>query len=113
MISTVAVGVGAAGGWQALTWATGEAAATGAHLAIYRVCRPDSPLADIGMDPSSAPVELAAPALARAVAAVHVSAHRDDDFWYDDAMLCTHFLTVPADLELLASEVGPREGAAR
>lgn len=215
MISTVAVGAGGAGGWQALNWATGEAAATGAHLAVYRVCRPDFPLANTGKGLSLAQVELADPALARAVAAVrtqlgghhvslsfltgdpgreltrvaegadlmvigapdegrrhagdtvsrvvqhttcpvvvvrpvqrgqggpfaghvvigvdggagghaalefgfayadrhrlpvaavHVSAHRNDDFWYDDTMLSTHFATVPADLELLAGEVEP------
>jgi nucleotide-binding universal stress UspA family protein len=215
MIGTVAVGVGGVGGWQALTWAAGEARVTGAHLAILRVCRPESRLVNTGRELSLAEVELVDPALARAVAAVrtqlgghrvslsfpvgdpghelvraavgadlmvigasdeahrhpgdtvnrvvdhtacpvvvvrpvdrgrggpfaghvvigvdggtgghvalefglayadrhrlpvaavHVSAQRHDDFWYDDTTLSTHFVAEPADLELLAKQVEP------
>ena len=70
MYPTIAVGVGGAGGWQALAWAAQEAATTGAHLAIHHVCAPTSLLARSPGNPSTARLELADPALARAVAAV-------------------------------------------
>jgi nucleotide-binding universal stress UspA family protein len=41
------------------------------------------------------------------LAAVHVAAHRDDDYWYDDETLSTHFVAEPADLDLLAAAVEP------
>lgn len=43
----------------------------------------------------------------RPVAAVRVAAHADQDYWYDEATLSTHFTTEPADLNLLAAEVEP------
>jgi nucleotide-binding universal stress UspA family protein len=41
------------------------------------------------------------------LAAAHVSAHSDDDYFYDESTLSTHFTTEPAVLELLAAEVEP------
>ncbi len=70
MYPTIAVGVGGAGGWQALAWAAQEAATTRAQLAIHHVCAPTSLLARSPGEPSAARLELADPALARAVAAV-------------------------------------------
>jgi nucleotide-binding universal stress UspA family protein len=70
MCPTIAVGVGGAGGWQALAWAAQEATATRAHLVIHHVCPPTSLLARSPGSPSTARLELADPALGRAVAAV-------------------------------------------
>jgi nucleotide-binding universal stress UspA family protein len=70
MSPTIAVGVGGAGGWQALAWAAQEAATTRAQLVIHHVCPPTSLLARSAGTPSAARLELADPALARAVAAV-------------------------------------------
>ncbi len=39
--------------------------------------------------------------------AVHVAGHHDDDYWYDDETLSTHFVAEPADLNLLAVAVEP------
>jgi nucleotide-binding universal stress UspA family protein len=41
------------------------------------------------------------------VAAAHVSAHSDDDYFYDDVTLSTHFAIEPAALRLLGSEIEP------
>lgn len=41
------------------------------------------------------------------LAAVHVAAHHDDDYWYDDETLSTHFVAEPAGLDLLAAAVEP------
>jgi nucleotide-binding universal stress UspA family protein len=41
------------------------------------------------------------------VAAVRVVAHADQDYWYDETMLSTHFAAEPAQLGLLADEVEP------
>jgi nucleotide-binding universal stress UspA family protein len=41
------------------------------------------------------------------VAATHVSAHGDDDYFFDDTTLSTHFAVEPAALELLGAEVEP------
>ncbi|HET9518664.1 MAG TPA: universal stress protein [Actinoplanes sp.] len=69
MTSTLAAGVGGTGGWHALAWAVDEASAAGAQVKVHRVCRAGSALADAAADPSPARIELADPALARAVAA--------------------------------------------
>lgn len=39
------------------------------------------------------------------LAVVHVASHHDDDYWFDDTTLSTHFVAEPADLELLALAV--------
>lgn len=43
----------------------------------------------------------------RPVAAVHVAAHADQDYWYDETTLSTHFAAEPPDQHLLATEVEP------
>jgi nucleotide-binding universal stress UspA family protein len=43
----------------------------------------------------------------RPVAAVRVAAHVDQDYWYDETTLSTHFAAEPGDLRLLATEVEP------
>lgn len=43
----------------------------------------------------------------RPLAAVHVTAERREDFWFDETMLSTHFSTEPAGLNLLATEIEP------
>lgn len=43
----------------------------------------------------------------RPLAAVRVTEHTDDDLWFDERTLSTHFATEPADLALLAAEVEP------
>ncbi|HEU4422612.1 MAG TPA: universal stress protein [Pilimelia sp.] len=43
----------------------------------------------------------------RPLAAVHVTADRREDYWFDETMLSTHFAAEPAGLELLATEVEP------
>ncbi|MDQ7910193.1 universal stress protein [Phytohabitans sp. ZYX-F-186] len=68
MRPTILVGLGGSGGWQALAWATDEAAGTGANLVLLHACPPDSPLAARAPSPSLAVVELFDPSLARAVA---------------------------------------------
>jgi nucleotide-binding universal stress UspA family protein len=69
MTRTVAVGVGGAGGWPALAWASEQALQTAAHLVVLHACPPLSPLARQPGTPTPAQVELADPPLARAVAA--------------------------------------------
>jgi nucleotide-binding universal stress UspA family protein len=64
----VAVGIGGAGGWQALSWAAEEAERTGARLVLLHVCVPGSPLDRTIGDPTPAEVELVDPPLARALA---------------------------------------------
>lgn len=68
MRSTILVGLGGSGGWQALAWAADEAASSGASLELLHACAPDSPLASRLPSPSLAVVELFEPSLARAVA---------------------------------------------
>jgi nucleotide-binding universal stress UspA family protein len=80
MIRTVAVGIGGRGGWQALAWAIAEAERAGARLVIVHSCAPGSPLDRYPGDPTTAQVELADPALARAVSAIRTTlgGHRVD-----------------------------------
>jgi nucleotide-binding universal stress UspA family protein len=66
--STILVGLGGSGGWQALAWAIDEATATGAGLVLLHACPPDSPLAARAPSPSLAIIELFDPSLARAIA---------------------------------------------
>ncbi|WP_203707388.1 universal stress protein [Asanoa iriomotensis] len=40
----------------------------------------------------------------RPLAAVHVTADRREDYWFDDVMLSAHFAAEPAGLDLLAGE---------
>ena len=67
MARPIAVGVGGAGGWQALAWAAEEADRTGVRLVLLHVCVPGSPLERHG-DLTPAEVELTDPPLARALA---------------------------------------------
>src|SRR3954469_16099735 len=69
MTDTVAVGVGGAGGWPALPWATAQALQSSARLMVLHACPPQSPLARQPGTPAPAQVELADPPLARAVVA--------------------------------------------
>jgi nucleotide-binding universal stress UspA family protein len=66
----IAAGIGGAGGWRALTWATDLAATTGERLVLLHVCTPGSPLDRFVSDPGAAEVEIVDPALARAYTAV-------------------------------------------
>lgn len=66
---TIATGVGAGAGWQALAWALEEAADTDSRLEICHVCPPESPLASRTGTVPVGLLELADPPLARAVAA--------------------------------------------
>jgi nucleotide-binding universal stress UspA family protein len=43
----------------------------------------------------------------RPLAAVHVTAERREDFWYDETWLESHFVTEPVGLDLLAQEIEP------
>ncbi|MEV4703022.1 universal stress protein [Actinoplanes sp. NPDC049316] len=70
MDASIAVGVGGAGGEQALAWAAEEAERAGARLVLLHVCAPGSPLDRAGGDAPAAAVELADPALARAYASM-------------------------------------------
>ena len=70
MFSTIAIGLGDAGGWRALARATEEAAATRAHLVVQHVCDPSSALARPAAGAPVARLELVDAALARAVGAV-------------------------------------------
>jgi nucleotide-binding universal stress UspA family protein len=70
MNGTIAVGIGGAGAWQALGWATEQAERTGARLALVHVCVPYSPLDRLAGDPTAAEVEPIDPPLARAFANV-------------------------------------------
>jgi len=65
---TVLVGLGGAGGWHALAWATEEASATGARMILLHACEPGSALVPPAPAPSLAVLELVDPPLARAVA---------------------------------------------
>jgi nucleotide-binding universal stress UspA family protein len=65
----IVVGYGGATGGAAMAWAAEEAAASAARLIICVVCRPTSLLARHAAEPTPAWLELANPALARAVAA--------------------------------------------
>ncbi|HET8682164.1 MAG TPA: universal stress protein, partial [Micromonosporaceae bacterium] len=65
----IVVGFGSTGGWQTLAWAVAEAAVTGGRLSIWHVCPPDSLLGQAGRGMPMRTLELAAPALSRAVAA--------------------------------------------
>ncbi|MEU4428357.1 universal stress protein [Actinoplanes sp. NPDC024001] len=68
MVGSIAVGIGGAGGWQALAWAAEEAERTGARLVLLHVCVPGSPLDQATGEPTPAEVELIDPPLARAYA---------------------------------------------
>jgi len=70
MARPIAVGVGGAGGWQALAWAAEEADRTGVRLVLLHFCVPGSPLARRTGEPTPAEVELIDPPLARALANV-------------------------------------------
>jgi nucleotide-binding universal stress UspA family protein len=70
MPRTVVAGVGGSGGWSALAWAADEAAATGARLVVCHVCPVTSALAGMAGTVAPGRLELADPALARAVATV-------------------------------------------
>lgn len=64
------VGVKAsAASWSTLSWAIAEAAALGADLVLCHACPPGSPLSAPGVATRLAALELADPALARAVVA--------------------------------------------
>jgi nucleotide-binding universal stress UspA family protein len=66
----VVAGVGGSpASWQALSWAEAEASASGGRLLICHACPRDSTLATPGAASRMSLVELAEPALARAVAA--------------------------------------------
>jgi nucleotide-binding universal stress UspA family protein len=65
----IAAGVGGAGGWRALAWASDQAESTGGRLVLLHVCVPGSPLDRATGDPTRAEVELIDPPLARALAA--------------------------------------------
>ncbi|HZN19226.1 MAG TPA: universal stress protein [Micromonosporaceae bacterium] len=65
----IVVGFGGTGGWQTLAWAVAEAAVTGGRLSVWYVCPPDSLLGQAGRGVPMRTLELAAPALSRAVAA--------------------------------------------
>ncbi|BFU44524.1 universal stress protein [Krasilnikovia sp. MM14-A1004] len=70
MVATVAAGVGGAGGWQTLAWASEQAAGqAGVRLELLRVAEPGSPLAALAGEPAPARLELADPALSRALSA--------------------------------------------
>ncbi|RZU54597.1 nucleotide-binding universal stress UspA family protein [Krasilnikovia cinnamomea] len=70
MVATVAAGVGGAGGWQTLAWAAEQAGyQTGMRLELLRVAEPGSPLAGLAGEPAPALLELADPALSRALSA--------------------------------------------
>lgn len=76
----IVVGFGGTGGWQTLAWAVAEAAVTGGRLSIWHVCPPDSLLGQAGRAVPMRTLELAAPALSRAVAAARdrLGEHRVD-----------------------------------
>jgi hypothetical protein len=125
--------VGGSAPWAALAWATHKVDPSGADLVVVHVCPHDSPLARIAGEPPPALVELRDPPLARAVgaarnrlggdrvalrigyadehgvplAAAHVSEQDDDDYFYDETTLSTHFTMEPAALDLFASKVEP------
>jgi len=69
MTRTVTVGVGGAGGWQALAWASEQALRTASRLVLLHACPPRSPLSRQPGAPPMAQVELVDPPLARAVSA--------------------------------------------
>ena len=73
MTRTVAVGVGGAGGWHALAWASEQALRTGSRLVLLHACPPGSPLARRPGTPPMAQVELVDPPLARAVSAARTT----------------------------------------
>jgi nucleotide-binding universal stress UspA family protein len=63
---SIGVGVGGAGGWQALAWAADQAERTGTRLVLLHVCAPGSPLVRVTGEPVPAELELIDPPLARA-----------------------------------------------
>ncbi|MFY1632890.1 universal stress protein [Solwaraspora sp. WMMB335] len=65
----IVVGLGGSTGGHALAWALDQAAGCAGQLLICHGCRPDSALATAGPHPPLALLELADPALARAIAA--------------------------------------------
>jgi nucleotide-binding universal stress UspA family protein len=65
---TIVVGLGGSNGWFALAWAIEHAGVSGASLVLCHACRDDSPLASSAGPPGMSLLELADPALARAVA---------------------------------------------
>jgi nucleotide-binding universal stress UspA family protein len=67
--ATITVGVSATRGWQALAWAVDEVTTTGGRLVVGHVADTDSPLANRPGGVPMSLLELAEPALARAVAA--------------------------------------------
>jgi nucleotide-binding universal stress UspA family protein len=73
----ITAGVGGAGGWRALTWATDLAAHTGERLILLHVCVPGSPLDGLVREPTPAELEIVEPALARAYATVGARLGRD------------------------------------
>lgn len=69
----IVVGVGGAEvSWGPLSWAEAEASATGGRLLICHAVSPDSALASLEGPPRLSTMELAEPALARAVAAARL-----------------------------------------
>ncbi|GAA3337451.1 universal stress protein [Amorphoplanes nipponensis] len=62
----IGVGVGGAGGWQALAWAAEEAERSEGRLVLLHVCAPGSPLLRAREAPAHADVELVDPPLSRA-----------------------------------------------
>ncbi|MFI7602409.1 universal stress protein [Actinoplanes sp. NPDC049681] len=68
MGTSIAAGIGGAGGWQALAWAVEHAELTGARLVLLHICPPGSPLERMTGKPVIAQVEVVDPPLARAVA---------------------------------------------
>jgi nucleotide-binding universal stress UspA family protein len=77
---TITVGVGGRTGWQALAWAQAEAITTDARLVVCHICPADSALATRAGATPLGVLELADPALARALAAVktRLGGHRVD-----------------------------------
>src|SRR6476660_64886 len=78
-LTTTVVGVdGAPAGWSALAWAADHAAGAGGRLLVCRTWPGPGPGVPVGPSPSMAALELADPALTRAVTALRrrVGGHR-------------------------------------